>query len=143
MKYEITIPAAQGMIEQERKTKSQVAPHGSYVETVSADIMRRHWLEECGGQRTVDAVLAMLDKITNAEGYARYALHEAARQLARSEPGSMRRHIHIVASFDRCPVHPDVPTQAVEDLYRPAGTRFCPQCGKERGSYNQALHRVA
>jgi hypothetical protein len=147
MHYEITFPRAAGMLEQERKSTarpfgSQGPRHGHYVEDVSAEIMRDYWLTECGGQRTVDAVLAVLDRLTNTEGYAKYALAEASRQWYAARPGSMRRDIDVTLAYDKCPRHRDTWMREPEgsSIHYARGSRWCPECAKTE-TWRDSLHR--
>lgn len=83
--YEITFPAAAGMIEQERQTTtppldSYREPHG-VAQRVRKETFAREFLES-GGEQSVQMVLALLNERTNVRGYAENVLRLAMHRLS-------------------------------------------------------------
>jgi hypothetical protein len=94
MKYEINVPAAQTMIAAERAER--VPPAGAVAASVAASINRQFWLDECGGEHAVSAVVAMLAATSNVAAYQEAVLREALRRLDEADGSALR------GSMDLC-----------------------------------------
>jgi hypothetical protein len=82
MKYAITIPGADAMVEAERKERLPAEWYASrtLVENVARNIERQAWLD-AGGERNVSIAQAALNMISNVPGYQLAVLEELIERL--------------------------------------------------------------
>ena len=119
MSYEITYPNAAPMVQAERK--ANLPPlmhyrHGTVAEHVAQEEERTYWLE-CGGERNVQMVMAMLDYVSNACGYRLAILREIEHRIGASKDYCEMSIQSIGDNFNSA--RPDRPLKSMDmRLYR-------------------------
>lgn len=99
MTYEITFPAAQPMVDAERRERlppQDAYAFGEIASTIARQIQRDEWLTQCGGEDAADNVCAMLDALSNVADYQRAVLLECLQRLREREgrPLTGQRVLH-------------------------------------------------
>ena len=98
MKYEITFPGADGMIDQERAARAasqddkrnplrHLKPYadGRVADAVAARIEQAEWEDMCQG--SIDLVVALVNDMSNVPGWQCALLRAAIRQIHSGEVG--------------------------------------------------------